>query len=152
MSLHTHRPLEHGHGWPARLRRLTDGLAGAVLGGAVYAAWVAAVNWDAGIKIAFTAALAHWVMSTFITYTGTGWMRRMDALGSTAIERIALAFFGGLAFTYAVLISVHQALGTPHLALTLAAGVVPNLLFCGGYALLLARTAAHPTVRRKGSP
>lgn len=31
---------------------------------------------------------------------------------------------------------------TAHIALTLAAGVIPNVLFCGSYTLLLSRTQA----------
>ena len=123
-----------------RLRRLVDSVVGAILGGAVYGAWVLYVNWDAGVRIAGTAAAAHWAMSTLLTYCGTGLMRRCYRLGSRPLEAILFACGGGLTLTYALLISVHLAIGTPHLALTLAAGVVPNLVFCISYVSLLLRT------------
>lgn len=124
-----------------QLRQLTSSFAGAVLGGLIYAIWAVAVNWDAGPAMALRAGTAHWLMSTFLTYYGTALMRVFFDAGSQALDGAILAMLGGLAFTYSVLIGVHHAIGTPHLALTLAAGVIPNLLFCGGYSLLLLRTA-----------
>ena len=40
---------------------------------------------------------------------------------------------------------VHAAIGTPQVVMTLAAGFIPTLLFCLGYALLLARTTLPST-------
>lgn len=124
----------------APLRRLTDSLWGAALGALCYAVWATAVNWDASPRAALTAGFAHFLMSTFLTYTGTALMRQFFRLGSNRIEGAVIAGLGGLGFTYALLIGVHYAIGTPHIWLTLAAGVIPTLLFSGGYALLLART------------
>ncbi|WP_428309937.1 hypothetical protein [Hydrocarboniphaga sp.] len=124
----------------AGLRRLTDSLLGAMLGALVYAAWVLFVNWDAGHRIAMTAASFHWVMSTFLTYTGTGVMRQFYRLADRPRVGALLACGGGLLFTYALLISVHHAIGTPHIALTLAAGAIPTLVFCISYSSLLVRT------------
>lgn len=124
-----------------RLRRLADSFLGAALGAAVYAAWAIAVNWPAGPRIALTAGGAHWLMSTFLTYTGTGLMRQCFTAASQRQHGALLAFCGGMGFTYVLLIGVHQAIGTPHLWLTLAAGIVPTTLFCASYALLLSRTA-----------
>lgn len=121
-------------------RRLIDSFWGAALGAAVYAAWAIFANWDAGLKVALSVGLAHWLTSTFLTYTGTGVMRRCFALGAHQTDRARIAFCCGLIYTYLVLVSVHHAIGTPHLMLTLAAGVIPNVLFCSSYALLLART------------
>ena len=126
----------------ARLRRATDSFWGACLGAGVYAAWAVWANWDAGERMAYTAGLTHWVASTVLTYTGTGVMRRCYQRGPRAIEAAALSFCGGLAYTYALLLGVHTLVGTAHIALTLAAGVIPNVLFCGSYTLLLSRTQA----------
>ncbi len=125
-----------------RARQLIDSFWAAVFGAGVYGAWATFANWDAGPRLAFTAGLAHWLMSTLLTYTGTGVMRQCFQLGNSKPEGALLAFSCGLGFTYTLLIGVHHAIGTPHVALTLAAGVIPNLLFCGSYALLLARTVA----------
>ena len=127
-----------------RLRGATDSFWGACLGAGVYAAWAVWANWDAGERIAFTAGLTHWVVSTFLTYTGTGVMRRCYVRGPGAMEAAALSFCGGLAYTYALLLSAHSLVGTAHIALTLAAGVIPNILFCGSYTLLLSRTQTPP--------
>jgi len=53
-----------------------------------------------------------------------------------------MSFFGGLAMTYLALLSVHTTIGTQHILLTIAPGILPNVLFCSSYALLLMRT--HP--------
>lgn len=124
-----------------RLRRLTDSAWGAALGALFYAAWAVAVNWDGGRELAFTIGAAHWAMSAFLTYTGTGVMRQCFGLGTSKRVAAMLAIAGGLVFTYALLISVHHFIGTPHIALTLAAGALPTLMFCCSYALLLTRTA-----------
>jgi len=123
-----------------RLRTVVDSFWGACFGAGVYAAWAVWANWDAGRHLAFTAGLTHWVTSTFLTYTGTGAMRQLYRLGRQRGEAMWLGFGGGLLYTYALLISAHALVGTAHIALTLAAGVIPNLLFCGSYALLLSRT------------
>lgn len=124
----------------ARLRRVTDSFWGACFGAGVYAAWAVWANWEAGERVAYTAGLTHWLVSTFLTYTGTGVMRRCYARGRRAAEAAALSFGGGLAYTYALLFGAHLLTGTAHIALTLAAGVIPNILFCSSYTLLLSRT------------
>lgn len=129
--------------WQAR--RLIDSFWGAMLGATVYAAWAIFANWDAGLKVAFTIGFAHWATSTVLTYTGTGVMRRSFAFGAHKTDSGLIAFGCGLIYTYLLLVSVHHAIGTPHVLLTLAAGVIPNVLFCSSYALLLARTAPQNT-------
>jgi hypothetical protein len=62
------------------------------------------------------------------------------------------AFAGGLALTYTSLFAVHGLLGTQHLLLTLAPGIVPNILFCGSYALLLKRTLTTVTTATTATP
>ena len=62
------------------------------------------------------------------------------------------AFAGGLALTYASLIAVHGLLGTEQLLLTLAPGILPNILFCASYALLLKRTMATATTTTIATP
>ncbi|MDP3857499.1 MAG: hypothetical protein Q8Q73_07040 [Stagnimonas sp.] len=123
-----------------RLREVVDSFWGACLGAGVYAAWAVWANWDAGSHIALRAGLTHWAMSTFLTYTGTGTMRQLHRLGRGPDAAALLCFCGGLLYTYALLIGAHAWVGTAHIALTLAAGVIPTLLFCGSYALLLSRT------------
>ncbi len=123
-----------------QLRRLTDSIWGAMLGALVYAAWAVFANWDFGAPIALRAGVVHWLASTVLTYTGTGVMRRCFAMMDRPLEAAVITFLGGMAYTYILLLVVHHLLGTPHIALTLAAGVIPNILFCGSYALLLART------------
>lgn len=132
------RPLER------QLRRLTDGWPGAMLGALVYGAWAVFANWDAGAAFALRVGAVHWLMSTLLTVYGTAIMRAFYAAGRTRTEAAILAFVCGVSFTYAVLIGVHRFIGTPNLALTLAAGVIPTLAFCAGYALLLRRTATLP--------
>lgn len=123
-----------------RARQVVDSFWGAMLGAGVYAAWAIFANRDAGMRVAITVGIAHWLTSTFLTYTGTGVMRRSFALGNESIDSALITFVTGLAYTYLVLLCVHHAIGTPHVLLTLAAGVIPNVLFCSSYALLLART------------
>ncbi len=138
-------PLTAGHAAPSRpfelqLRALTDGWLGAMLGALVYAAWAVFANWSAGPQIALRVGITHWLLSTLLTYYGTTMMRGFFGFGRSPAQGAAFAFVCGLAFTYAVLFAVHGLIGTPHIALTLAAGAVPTLLFCSGYALLLMRT------------
>lgn len=126
--------------WSWRLRCLTDGVAGASIAAVVYGGWAIWANAPAGLPIALRVAMVHAALSAGLTYFGTGWMRRFFRAGRSPLNGACLAFCGGLAVTYALLIGVHSLIGTPHLALTLAAGVLPNLLFCSAYALLLSRT------------
>lgn len=141
-----------GHRFSLRLRAVVDSFWGACLGAAVYAAWAVWANWDAGRHIALAAGLTHWVASTFLTYTGTGVMRQLHRHARGAAGAMLLCFGGGLLYTYALLLGAHALVGTAHLALTLAAGVVPNLLFCGSYALLLSRTHALASPARSSFP
>ena len=127
--------------WELRLRRLVDSALGAALGGLFYASWAVAVNWDSGPQRAFEIGAVHWCMSAFLTYTGTAVMRWFYSLGGQPPYSALLACCGGLGFTYSLLISVHSAIGTPHIALTLAAGVIPTFAFCCSYAVMLARTS-----------
>lgn len=130
-----------------RFRGLTDSLLGAALGALVYAAWAWWANHETGHEIALRAAAVHWVLSTLLTYFGTAWMRVFYALGQTPRSGGIFAFSGGLSLTYLILIVTHLLNGTPNIALTLAAGVIPTCLFCSAYALLLSRTqgAAGPS-------
>lgn len=123
-----------------RLKLLIDSFGGAVVGAGAYGAWATYVNWDSGSRVALGIGATHWLASTFLTYTGTGVMRRAFMLGSHEVGAVIVAAVGGLVYTYLVLLGIHLAIGTSHLLLTLAAGAIPNLLFCGSYALLLART------------
>lgn len=143
--------IRHDTIWPS-LRLLTDSIVGAMLGAAVYAAWAVWANRQAGLEMALSAGIGHWLTSAVLTYFGTRWMRSLFRLGDRHGTRIAFAFIGGLALTYAALLAVHLAIGTPELLLTLLPGVIPNLLFCGSYAHLLQRTEPDPSMRPRGRP
>lgn len=126
------------------LRYLMDSWLGAVLGGGVYGAWAVWANWAQGASMAWGIGAAHWLTSALLTFFGTMAMRRFygNAQGWTGSLR---AFVGGLCLTYASLFGVHGLLGTEQLLLTLAPGIVPNILFCASYALLLKRTRTEVT-------
>ena len=89
--------------------------------------------------MAITIGLSHWATSALLTFFGTAVMRHFYD-GASGWQGVARAFVGGLCLTYVALFAVHGVLGTEHLWLTLAPGVVPNVLFCGSYAGLLRRT------------
>jgi hypothetical protein len=126
------------------LRYLMDSWFGAVLGGGVYGAWAVWANWAQGASMALTIGAAHWLTSALLTFFGTMAMRRFygNAQGWAGSLR---AFAGGLGLTYVSLFVVHGLLGTEQLLLTLAPGIIPNILFCGSYALLLKRTRTGVT-------
>ena len=125
----------------AALRRVVESRIGAVLGAGLYAVWASAVNWDAGAAVALRAGAFHWIASALLTWYGTQAMRRCFGFGATPLVRAASAFCGGMGLTYGVLVALHGAIGTPHIALALAAGVLPTILFCAGYSALLVRTS-----------
>ncbi len=124
-----------------RIRRLADSWFGAVLGAAAYGAWATWANWSEGPIQALRIGGAHWCASAFLTYFGTYVMRRLFGQRSSGVAALR-AVLGGLLFTYGTLLVVHTLVHTQHLLLTLAPGVVPNVLFCTGYAALLSRTQA----------
>jgi hypothetical protein len=94
--------------------------------------------------MALAIGAAHWVTSALLTFFGTMAMRKFygNAQGWAGSLR---AFAGGLVLTYASLFAVHGLLGTEQLLLTLAPGIIPNILFCSSYALLLKRTKDEVT-------
>lgn len=129
----------------ATLRHWMGSAGGAALGALAYGVWALLVNWPAGPAIAVRSAAVHFTLSALLTYTGTSVMRRCFDAGGASGGGAGSAAAGGLAFTYAVLLPVHWAIGTPEVALTLAPGALANVAFCTGYALLLA--AAPRAVR-----
>lgn len=133
-------PVSANARWSWRLRRLTDGPVGALIAAAFYGSWAAWVNAPAGAAVVLRVAATHAALSATLTFCGTAWMRRFFRAGRSRTDGAFYAFVGGLALTYSLLLGVHSLIGTPFIALTLVAGVVPNLLFCGAYALLLNRT------------
>ena len=132
--------MRHWWSWHS-LKYLMESWFGALLGGGIYGAWAVWANWAQGVEMALIIGAAHWITSVLLTYFGTMAMRKFygDANGFVGSLR---AFFGGLTLTYASLFTVHGLLGTQRLLLTLAPGIVPNILFCASYALLLKRTWA----------
>lgn len=126
------------------VRYMMDSWLGALLGGGVYGAWAVWANWTQGANMALTIGAAHWLTSALLTFFGTMAMRRFygDADSRTGTLR---ALAGGLTLTYASLFAVHGLLGTQQLLLTLAPGIMPNVIFCASYALLLQRTRTPVT-------
>ena len=126
---------------PRVVRYLMDSWFGAVLGGGVYGAWAVWANWSQGANMALTIGAAHWLTSTMLTFFGTMAMRAFYGQSSGWVAGVR-AFAGGLSLTYASLLLVHGVLGTEQLLLTLAPGIIPNVVFCASYCLLLNRTQA----------
>ena len=122
-----------------KIRGLMDSWFGAILGGGVYGAWASWANWDHGASHALAIGSAHWITSALLTFFGTMAMRKFFGSASGAVGSLR-ALSGGLALTYFALLSVHTTIGTQHILLTIAPGIVPNVLFCSSYALLLMRT------------
>jgi hypothetical protein len=120
------------------LHRWLDGPLGALIGGAAYGSWACYANLSAGSQRAILIGLVHCATSFTLTLSG---VKVMNALYAWARSpwRGASAFCGSLALTYASLMVVHTALGTPHILLTLAPGLLPTIGFCFGYTLLLFR-------------
>jgi hypothetical protein len=143
--LHPKKMHEQPHRNLHFLRYLMDSWFGAVLGGGVYGAWAVWANWAQGASTAWGIGAAHWLTSALLTFFGTLAMRQFygKAQGWAGSLR---AFAGGLCLTYASLLAVHGLLGTEQLLLTLAPGIVPNILFCTSYALLLKRTTTVATL------
>ena len=121
------------------VRGLMDSWFGAILGGSIYGAWAAWANWDQGAAPAVGIGKAHWVTSALLTFFGTMAMRGFYGDGPSRAGGLR-ALLGGLSLTYASLLLVHTALQTEHVLLTLAPGILPNVMFCTSYALLLMRT------------
>lgn len=126
-----------------RLRRLLDSPLGAVLGGAVYGSWAVWVNLVAGLGAALRIGTAHWAMSTGLTLIGVKLMNRLFRCSGDPRRAALCAFAGSLALTYMLLLGVHLALGTPHILLTLAPGLLPTIAFTALYSLLLLRHAGQ---------
>ena len=121
------------------LRRLMGSWFGALLGGSVYGAWATWANRDQGRDHALLIGASHWATSALLTYCGT-WAMGQFFGQSKGWRGAARAFTGGLALTYACLLTVHTLLRTEHVLLTLAPGLIPNIIFCSSYAALLMRT------------
>lgn len=83
--------------------------------------------------------MAHWTTSVLLTFFGTMAMRKFYGNGQGWVFGLR-ALSGGLFLTYASLLLVHSVIRTEQVLLTLAPGIIPNVLFCTGYALLLMRT------------
>ena len=127
------------------LRRLMGSWFGAVLGGAVYGAWAAGANWGQGRDHALLIGASHWATSALLTYGGTWAMARFYGR-SQGWGGAVRAFMGGMALTYISLFTVHAFLRTEHVLLTLAPGLVPNILFFFFFAALLVRTTYQKPV------
>ena len=94
--------------------------------------------------MALVIGAAHWMISALLTFFGSQAMLGFYGDADSRIGR-SRAFAGGLALTYASLFTVHGLLGTHQLLLRLTPGIVPNVLFCASYAVLLKRTKTPVT-------
>lgn len=121
------------------LHQWLDGPRGALIGGAGYGTWAWYANQSAGPHRAILIGLAHFATSFTLTFCGVKVMNTLYAWANSPWRGGASAFFGSLALTYGALLAVHTALGTPHILLTLAPGLLPTIAFCLGYVLLLTR-------------
>lgn len=128
----------------ARLRVILDGPIGAVLGGGVYGAWAVYANAFLGLHAALRIGFIHFLMCAGITYGSVVVMRWLFGLASTPWGGFWTAFCGELAITYALLVSVHLAIGTPRILWTLTPGFLPTIAFSFFYATLLRRTMPLP--------
>lgn len=128
-------------GWLSKLFRLMDSPLGAVLGGACYGAWALFINLGAGWPQALRSGGAHWAMSAAITYGSVLLMRRLFELGRDPLHGATLAVLGSLVLTYVILLTVHALIGTPHILLTLAPGLLPTIAFAVTFSGLLLREA-----------
>lgn len=127
-----------------RLYRLMDSLLGAVLGGFCYGLWALIVNRHAGWPHAALIGATHWLMSAMITYGSVALMRTLFWLPRDPRYGAAFSACGSLTLTYSVLFSVHHAIGTPHILMTLAPGLLPTVGFALVYSSLLLRQTADP--------
>jgi hypothetical protein len=123
---------------------ILDGPIGAVLGGAVYGAWAIYANALLGLPAALRIGFIHFLMCAGITYASVTVMRWLFGLASTPWGGFWTALLGELAITYAILVSVHLAIGTPRILWTLTPGFAPTIAFSFFYATLLRRTMPMP--------
>lgn len=130
----------------SRLFRLMDSPAGAALGALVYGAWAYFVNRHAGMAHASLIGATHWMMSVAITMACVGLMRGLFGLARRPWVGALLSVSGSLGATYSVLIGVHLWIGTPHILLTLAPGLLPTIGFATIYTSLLLRERSRPPV------
>lgn len=126
------------------LYQLMDSFLGAVLGGLCYGLWAFAVNLPSGLPHALLIGGAHWTMSVFLTWYSVSLMRTLFWLPRDRHAGAVLAAAGSLTLTYTLLISVHRALGNPHILMTLAPGFLPTLGFVVVYTSLLLRETRDP--------
>ncbi len=124
-----------------RLYRLMDSPLGAVLGGFCYGLWALYANRHAGWAHASLIGAAHWLMSASLTYGCVSLMRTLFRLPRDPRLGAVLAGSGSLLATYTLLISVHRAIGTPNILLTLTPGLVPTIGFALVFSSLLLREA-----------
>ena len=123
---------------------LMNSFLGAVLGGLCYGLWAFAVNLPSGLPHALLIGTAHWTMSVFLTWYSVSLMRTLFWLPRDRHAGAVLAASGSLVLTYTLLISVHRALGNPHILMTLAPGFLPTLGFVVVFTSLLLRETRDP--------
>ncbi len=131
-----------------RIHRFVDGPLGALAGGAIYGGWAFFANLSAaGARRAALIGCVHFLISVFLTFAGVKVMNALFAWGGPSWRGGSSALVGALTLDYAVLVGVHLWLGTPHILLTLAPGLLPNICFCFAYTLLLLRARSNPPAR-----
>lgn len=135
-----------------RLYRLMDSPQGAILGGFCYGLWALLVNRHAGWPHAALIGSIHWLMSASLTYGSVTLMRTLFWLPREPRVGALLSAAGSLTLTYSVLITVHHAIGTPKILMTLAPGFAPTIGFALVYSTLLLRQTSGPARRRGAAP
>lgn len=114
-------------------RSLVRALSLATAGSAAYGGWAAFANSDHGARAAWSAGLTQagmsFVTTFFLTLLGD-WILRRFSRARSQIAAAALVTPGAIA---AVLASVHTAVRTPNVLLTIAPSVIGGTVFCVAY-------------------
>jgi len=131
--------------WPLLTPFFTP-LGSALFGALSYGAWTFAVNVSSGgYFIALRSGLVHAAMSFSITYGSVLLMRAVFKRASSPLQGAILAALTTLSLTYLLLVSVHLYIGTPHIAWTLAPGLLPTIGYDTIYSVILYRAATSNT-------
>ena len=131
--------------------RFVRSLASAVGGFALYGSWGYLANRGVGVDIARRVGLLQGTFSFVVTLTSALIIEAVYA----RLGRVAPTVAACLAFTYALMVTVHTLVGTPHLLVTIAPGLVVTAVFVTMYTLGLARrdaTVADPSRKASGRP
>jgi|GEM_PF-5198188 len=129
--------------WPVLALCFTP-LGSAICAALGYGTWTFAVNVSTGgYFIAIRSGLVHAAMSFCITYSSVLLMRAVFKRVGPPLLGAVCAAVTTLSLTYLLLISVHLYIGTPHIAWTLAPGLIPTIGYDTVYSMFLYRSALN---------